>query len=231
MKQERSVVLIPVLYVVIILLVNVIGVVLYGSLAIDDEDLKFIRLGSITNLAFYGSLFVLYIGLFLPAWHRTISHFFQTKTKQGMVIAIGVAGMFAAMMVLGSIYLFLGIDEQAENQAILEMQLNGPLFDRIALIVFAVLFAPFVEEMMFRLAGFRLLKKIKGLPSWGVIVLTALLFGSIHVLGDDFIQVIYYAGLGLVLGTIYHYSNNILAPIAVHMVFNLFVTVTMFLSL
>jgi membrane protease YdiL (CAAX protease family) len=231
MKQERSVVLIPVLYLVIIVAVNILGVFLYSSFNIADEELRFIRLGSITNLLFYGSLFVLYIVLFLPAWKRTIIHFFRNKTKQGVVIALGTAGMFAAIMILGSVYLFLGIEDQAENQAILEAQLNGPMFDRVVLVVFAVLLAPFVEEMMFRLAGFRLLKQLKWLPTWGVIALTAIIFGSIHVLGDNYIQVIYYAGLGVVLGTIYHYSNNIIAPIVVHMVFNLFVTITMFVSL
>lgn len=231
MKQERSVVLIPVLYLVIIVAVNILGVLLYSFLPIADEELRFIRLGSITNLLFYGSLFVLYILLFLPAWKRTVTHFFKNWMTQGIAIAAGIAAMFAAMIVLGSIYLLLGIEDQAENQAILEAQLNGPLFDRATLVLFAVLFAPFVEEMMFRLAGFRLLQKVTWIPPWGVIALTAIIFGSIHVLGDNPIQVIYYAGLGVVLGTIYHYSKNIIAPIAVHMVFNLFVTITMFLSM
>lgn len=233
MKQERSVVIIPVLYVVLLVGVNILGAALLLSGLIDmtDPDLQLIRLGSITNLFFYGSLFLLFIVLFLPAWKRTILHFFRNLTKQGIVIAIGIAGMFAAMRILGSLYLILGIEEQAENQAILEAQLHGPIFDRVTLVVFAVLLAPFVEEMMFRLAGFRLIKKLKWMPSWGVIAVTAIIFGSIHVIGDNYIQVIYYAGLGVVLGTIYHFSNNILAPIAVHMAFNLFVTITMFIGI
>jgi membrane protease YdiL (CAAX protease family) len=125
----------------------------------------------------------------------------------------------------------LGINNDPVNQQILESQLNGPFFDRASLAIFAVLLAPLVEEMVFRLAGFRLLGKIEGLPIAVTIAITSLLFGLIHVLSDDIVQILYYAGLGVVLGLVYHKSKNILVPIGVHMLFNLFVVITMFAGL
>lgn len=226
--KPRSIVWIPGLYAVIILVVNVLAVVVYDRIDIADPDLRMIRLGSITNLMFYGSLFVLYIVLFVPAWRRTIEHFRTHKARMIQMAALGIAGMFAATFLLGSLYLWLGIDNDPVNQQILEMQLSGPFFDRASLAIFAVLFAPLVEEMVFRLATFRLLVRIPGMPVAGTIAISSLLFGLIHVLSDDLVQILYYAGLGVILGLVYHKSKNILVPIAVHLVFNLFVVITMF---
>lgn len=231
MKTQRSVALIPLLYVVIILLVNVLAVALDQTLAIEDETMRMIRIGSIVNLFFYVTLFVLYIVLFLPPWKRTLRHFVTHLPKMTTSIVIGIISMLGTMFVMGYIYLILGVNEEPVNQVILEMQLTGPMFDRISLVLFAVVFAPFVEEMMFRLAGFQLLKRIPGIPMWGVIVITSLLFGMIHVLGDDIVQIVYYAGLGIVLGTVYYKSNNIIVPIVVHMIFNIFVTISMFATI
>jgi len=231
MKPQRSIVLIPLLYVIVIIFVNLISFPLYEMLDIEDDTLRLVRLGSITNLLFYLSLTILYIVLFLPAWKRTFAHFKKHLANTTAIIVLGVIGMFVMMIAMGILYSIIGVVEQPENQVILEMQLTGPMFDRIGLVLFAVLLAPFVEEVMFRLAAFRLLKHIPGIPIWIVILLSSLLFGSIHVLGDDWIQILYYAGLGIILGFIYHKSNNIIAPIAVHMVFNAFVTITMFIGI
>ena len=135
------------------------------------------------------------------------------------------------MIIVGYLYTLLGITETPENQELLDMQLNGTLFDQISLVVFAGFLAPLVEESLFRLSGFYYLKKVSWLPQWGVIAITSILFGLIHVLGDDIVQIIYYAALGVVLGTLYYKSKNILVPITVHMLFNIFITIMMFIGL
>lgn len=231
MTKPRTIWWIPLLYIGILFLTNIIGVILYDYIDIADPDMKLIRFGSISNLLFYGSLFILYIVLFVPAWKTTLSKFKHRFPQMVVYILAGAAAMFVTMVAMGYIYFFIGVDDQAQNQALLELQLNGPLLDRAALILFAVLLAPFVEEMMFRLAGFRIFKRYPNIPKWAVILITSILFGLIHVLGDNLIQIVYYAGLGIILGIIYDKSKNIMVPIVVHMIFNGFVTALMFIGI
>jgi len=231
MENRKPEFWIPVLYLVVIILMNVLAVALDEMITIADPLMKSIRVGSIINIGFYGSLFTLYIILFIPAWKQTFIHFKQHSSRQFTIIGIGLVAMFGSMILMGLIYTFIGVTTSPENQALLEAQLSGPLFEKVTLVIFAVFLAPVVEESLFRLAGFRIFKKIHWMPIWGVILITSLLFGGIHVLGDNPIQILYYASLGIILGFIYHKSNNILAPIAVHMLFNGFVTVTMFMGL
>ncbi len=57
------------------------------------------------------------------------------------------------------------------------------------------------------------------------IIISSLAFGFVHVASGDFIQIIYYAFLGIVLGIIYLVSKkNIYVPIFVHFLINLMVT-------
>ena len=146
MNKPRSVLWIPLLYIGILILTNILGIAIYEAIDIADEDLRFIRFGSISNLLFYGSLFILYIVLFIPAWKITLTKFKDKIGNMTLYILAGTGAMFATMIAMGYVYLILNIEEQAENQALLEAQLSGPMFDQIMLIVFAVLLAPFVEE-------------------------------------------------------------------------------------
>ena len=61
--------------------------------------------------------------------------------------------------------------------------------DKIALIVFSVLLAPVVEELVFRKAIYGLFEK-KSIPL--AIAISGLTFGYIHVLSGDYIQIIIY---------------------------------------
>lgn len=231
MQKRKPEFLIPILYLVIIIFMNILVIALQEIIDISDPIQKDIRIGSIVNLGFYGSLFVLYIVLFIPAWKKTFADFRARKQTLLAIIAVGLFTMFSSMFIVGFLYTMIGVTSTPDNQIYLEAQLNGPLFDKVTLVLFAVIFAPVVEESLFRLAGFRLFKKIHNIPIWAVILITSLFFGAIHVLGDNPIQIIYYAALGIILGVIYHKSNNIIAPIVVHMLFNGFVTLTMFIGL
>ncbi len=230
-SEKRSIIYIPGLYFLLMLILSILASPIWDSIDIVDENLKLIRFSSYFNILFYGSLFVLYIVLYKDSWRNSIKSFYQKKEPHIQIIIIGLLSMFGIMIILGYIYTLFGITESPENQQLLDMQLNGSLFDKISLVIFAGFLAPLVEENLFRLSGFYYFRKIKNIPDWAVITITSLLFGLIHVLGDDIIQIIYYAALGAVLGTIYHKSKNILVPIIVHMIFNLFVTALMFIGL
>ena len=52
---------------------------------------------------------------------------------------------------------YFGATDNSENQASLDLLLEGTLYDKLALFTFTVLFAPLVEEFVFRKAILNLL--------------------------------------------------------------------------
>jgi membrane protease YdiL (CAAX protease family) len=85
-----------------------------------------------------------------------------------------------------------------------------------------VLFVAPGEELLFRGVVQGLLRRSLGVVPG--IVGAALIFGGIHVVsissGDAWTYVLVATALGLVLGTIYEYTENLLVPIAVHALWN-----------
>jgi membrane protease YdiL (CAAX protease family) len=79
----------------------------------------------------------------------------------------------------------------------------------------AVLLAPVAEEMMFRGILYPVIKQV-GYPRlalWG----TSLLFAAVHLNAVTFVPL---TVLALVLTALYERTNNLLAPIAAHLLFN-----------
>jgi membrane protease YdiL (CAAX protease family) len=95
----------------------------------------------------------------------------------------------------------------------LRISLSWP--GRLAFGVTAVLLAPVAEEMLFRGILYPAIKQV-GFPRlalWG----TALLFAAIHFNLVTFLPL---AALALVLTALYEWTNNLLAPIMAHVLFN-----------
>ena len=143
---------------------------------------------------------------------------------------------------------FLGITETSANQESLNMLLEGTLFDKISLFIFAVLLVPLIEELVFRKAilelfyikvretdNLKVIKVKKIISAIFAIIVSSLVFGFIHIMSfetEQLLQIIYYAGLGAVLGTAYLASNkNILVPILMHFSLNLMVTAIQLLGM
>lgn len=85
-----------------------------------------------------------------------------------------------------------------------------------------VLFVAPGEELLFRGVVQGLLRRSVGVVPG--IVGAAVIFGGIHVIsissGDAWTYVLVATVLGLVLGTIYEYTENLLVPVAVHALWN-----------
>ena len=202
----------------IFLIIVQIALVLFTSLDFDD-DLVNLYVSSVTNLTFYVLLVSVYIFLFIRMWKVSFINFFENFKLRIAQVALGIFGIYAASTLVTILFSLINVTDTSENQAQLDLLVSGPVFTKVSLILFSVLLAPIAEEVVFRLGGFRLFGK--NLPTWATILVTSFFFGLVHVIaGGDFIQIIYYAGLGLVLGTSYHYSRNILVPILIHMAFN-----------
>ncbi len=117
--------------------------------------------------------------------------------------------------------------EEAVNQLTIEniLHSNGAIF----IILSAVIIGPVVEELVFRKSIFGLFKN-----QYVGLVVSALLFGSVHLLGevsfiDGLINGISYIVMGFVFGIIYITNKkNIVYPIIVHIVSNLFSVVAVY---
>lgn len=188
-----------------------------------------LRINSISNLIFYGGGVILLISLFYIYWKEQIKAFFGNLRQHIGIIVAGFGVMLFVSSLAGLILTLLGVTDNSENQEILNIFVtDGELFDQIAFLLFAVIGAPIVEEVIFRKGIFDFLKRYHIHPALMVLV-SALVFGYIHVLGDDISQITTYALLGSVLGAVYYFAKeNVLPSIIIHMVFNGMVAVSMF---
>lgn len=129
-------------------------------------------------------------------------------------IAIGTIVLFGVKM-LGSQLVMLeeGVGKTTANQEIIQ---NSGM-PNLILFVFAVLFAPVLEELFFR--GL-IMGKIFGKASILGLLLSSFFFGWVHGPTNIGSWVIY-AGMGLVLGVIYRISGNFSYVVLIHLINNL----------
>jgi membrane protease YdiL (CAAX protease family) len=115
-----------------------------------------------------------------------------------------------------SFYLFdkLALHPQEQPAVQILRHAAGPL-TRVLAGIATILIAPIGEEVIFRGILYPYVKRRFSQPIalWG----TAVLFGAIHLNLSSFIPLIL---LALILIWLYEYTGNLLAPIAVHCVFN-----------
>ena len=102
-----------------------------------------------------------------------------------------------------------------EQQAVEILRHSEGLAQQVTLAVAVIFIAPIGEELLFRGILYPALKRDYGkhLALWS----TAILFGAIHVNLASFVPLTL---LAVVLVWLYEYTGNLIAPIAVHCVFN-----------
>jgi len=137
----------------------------------------------------------------------------------------GFVGVFVAAYAVGIVVTVLGL-ETAQNAAIAEGQANPDFF--IYLIPITVLLVGPGEELLFRGVVQGQLRRAYG-PIPAILGASAL-FGAVHVvaLGDTgtlfssgaLVYIAVAGALGVVLGTIYEFSENIVVPGVVHGLWN-----------
>ncbi|MCK5387836.1 MAG: CPBP family intramembrane metalloprotease [Candidatus Izimaplasma sp.] len=227
------------IYVALMIFITIFQViVILAYPAILENDALLVTFSSITNLLLYLPLFLLFVIIFRKYLSSAFIDLKANKPRYLIIIVVGFITMLIASVASTYILEFLGVTETSENQEALNLLLEGTLFDKIALFSFAVLLVPLIEEMVFRKAvldifhfeprvndGSKLYKVKSVLLATIAILISSFTFGLIHVMSGDFIHIIYYGGLGIILGVIYLVANkNILVPIAVHFLLNFMVT-------
>lgn len=104
----------------------------------------------------------------------------------------------------------------ANNESI-----NRQIVDKYALYAFPtmVITAPIIEEIIFRLSVRKAINNKYLFP-----ILSAILFGLVHVIGTSGLELLYiipYGALGFMFAYIYQKHDTIIAPISAHIIHNL----------
>ncbi len=157
-----------------------------------------------------------------------VGDFNEMKTKKNQwipMIAIGYV-----YIIIGNVFsnyasnflanVFSIAESESVNQITILRSLNSS--GAILMVLSAVIMGPIVEELIFRKSIFGLFKNDKI-----ALVVSAIFFGSIHLIGEvsilaALINGLSYFTMGFVFGFIYLQNNkNIFAPISVHILSNL----------
>jgi membrane protease YdiL (CAAX protease family) len=132
---------------------------------------------------------------------------------------LGAAVVFLPVAwVLGQLSVLMleafGIEAPQQSVVKLLQELRSPVM-RVYLGVFALFLAPIAEEVLFRGIMYPALKQV-GLPR-AALWITSLLFAAIHINLMSFVPLLV---LALVLVFVYERTDNLLAPILAHSLFN-----------
>lgn len=134
--------------------------------------------------------------------------------KMGLcaMMGIGVSGISLLWIMLSHHIPMLQESGSMLEQSSKNMALGNP----ILVILLTAVFAPVIEEILFRGIIFRSLEKI----SSGLfpVIVSAILFGLCHMI---FVQMVYAFGMGIVTALVYQKTRNLIYPMMIHMANNL----------
>jgi membrane protease YdiL (CAAX protease family) len=183
-----------------------------------EGSLPYLVLGS---LGFHGSVLLataVVLGIDRISWNDAFGF---SKGPVGLSVLLGLAAALVFLpvgMVLQDISLrlldFFHVTTQTQP-AVAEFDKATSSGSRAYLIFFAVVLAPVAEELFFRGIIYAAIKQF-GYPRlalWG----SALIFGIVHLTAAIFVPLVL---LSLVLVWLYETTDNLLAPITAHAVFN-----------
>lgn len=128
---------------------------------------------------------------------------------------------FILMVVSNLIITLLFPNSNATNQELInDMYTRAPIY----IIISSVIYAPFIEEVIFRLSLRNIFKSDKLF-----IIISGLVFGALHVVGSftkasDLIYIITYSIPGFVFAYTLVKSKNIFVPMCLHLFHNSFMT-------
>lgn len=129
-----------------------------------------------------------------------------------MIHASNILGMFLMSTFSGQI--------ASNNQASLEGVFQLSMVVSILTAISTAILGPFVEEIVFRLCFFKLLEKYH-VPKLIILFISSLIFGFMHIFTTmDFSSLPLYTLGGLVYGSLYMKSKNVMIPLIVHTAIN-----------
>ncbi len=200
----------------------IVGLLYHFKLGISEQMRSV--LGLIISLVFLQAAAVIWIAVFLRENRMTWKDGFGFG-RRGSWFAIGI-GLLTGMLVIPitgelmvlSDWVMSHLHLHPEAQRVVQelQKPEMPPFQRALLAVLAIVGAPVVEESLFRGLMYPTLKQA-GFPRlafWG----TSIVFAAFHMSGVTFVPLAFFA---MVLILLYESTDNLLAPIAAHSMFNL----------
>ncbi|CAM3296470.1 CPBP family intramembrane glutamic endopeptidase [Filibacter tadaridae] len=141
------------------------------------------------------------------------------KASIGKTVLWGFLGFFLAMggqMLAAGIETLLGIELGSENTAVLsEVAKFSPI-----VIISMVIFAPFLEEIIFRRVIFGGIYMKTNV--WIAAIVSALIFAAVH---NEFQHILMYMAPAFVFAYVYYHTKRLWAPMISHMLMNGFVVI------
>ena len=156
---------------------------------------------------------------------RSLARDFGFRVRLADAKALVVGATLEVLLTLALVPI-LHLDPKVKNQALLrDLDKHRDAGTVVLFVIGAVIFAPLVEELLFRGVLLRgLLRKVE--PATAVLV-SAVIFAFVHYIGDPntlpFLPAL--AGLGAVLAVVALRSGDLSASIFIHAGFNLTTTV------
>lgn len=183
------------------------------------------------TLQVYANLvsYVLLVGITLLLFGKELlSDFKKIKSSGNYIRAVLVGWIILWICSIVSNMIVMSItqsEESSVNQQVIEQCMA---IYPVLMGITTVLFAPLVEEIVFR---YTIMEGFLNRP-WIGITLSSVLFGVIHVISaGDFIYAIPYVAMGFALGYTYYKNQNIWYSIGVHLFQNLFSTIVLISSM
>ncbi len=237
-------------YLVSPIIAGIIGAIVKSTSVIID-DITYANMVASVNLIVYALLFATVFVVMFSSFKKDL---FQSKQNGksfwgsfGMSFGILFVASFAASFIMSIIIALTPLRDSpindSGNQETLNLMLVSNPFSTIVTIVMSVLAAPIIEELVFRKAFFGLSRK-KGK---GIILISAALFGAIHVVESvlsgiinsqptlyvihEAIYFISYFASGLALGFAYYKTKNIIPVIVAHATWNLLSVILSFVTI
>lgn len=214
----QSVIVVVVAFLSALVLAS-LGVGLLGPAGLERDGLV-ARVG-LTVVQFLG--FGVGLAAYLQVaeeWDLLRDHVRRPTLRDAGYAVAGLAALLAAATAVGQVLSALGI-EVAQNQVVVAGQQNPTFF--LYMIPVSLLLVGPMEELLFRGTVQGLLRRALG-PAAAIVAASAL-FGVVHWIallgtGSKGWYVAIAAALGLILGTVYELSDNVVVPSAVHGAYN-----------
>ena len=189
--------------------------------------------GALMNVLLYGALtgtfFIMAnIYLFKNQW----LYFKERPLFSWAMIGFGMYLIVAVLILINGIFQIAGEVQDPQNQELINAILRSAWYNGVMVFTFAVVFAPIVEELVFRKAIFGIIYVKFGAVA--AILGNSFIFAMIHITGEFSawitgairfyelgLVVLPYLAMSIVISYIYYYSGKLIwVAIIVHMIIN-----------
>ncbi|HOD61374.1 MAG TPA: type II CAAX endopeptidase family protein [Bacilli bacterium] len=187
----------------------------------DENNPYYAEILSIVQMMFNLPLIGFFIYVLRHDFQEDWKRFKMDFKKNLSYIGLGIIACYVLTAAVSAIYELLGITGTSENQQIINDALFGK--GKVPMMISVILFAPFVEEVLFRKLLFGTLEEKFKLKPIVAIIASTLVFSLIHVSsGDNIIYIFQYLPLAFVITYSYYKSErNIFVPMGIHFLNNL----------